>query len=49
MGRAAVPTFRHPTRNEQTTYLRCIEGQVRHVVCVITGEDAADTLFLLWA
>ena len=42
-------TFQHPTRNEKTTYLRCIELQVRHLVRVITGEDAAYTPFLLRA
>ena len=30
-------TFQHPTRNEKTTYLRCIELQVRHLARVITG------------
>ena len=32
-------TFQHPTRNEKTTYLRCIELQVRHLARVITGEE----------
>ena len=32
-------TFQHPTRNEKTTYLRCIELQVRHLARVVTGED----------
>ena len=32
-------TFQHPTRDEKTTYLRCIELQVRHLARVVTGED----------
>ena len=42
-------TFQHPTRNEKTTYLRCIELQVRHLARVITGEDAAYEPFLIRA
>lgn len=42
-------TFQHPTRNEKTTYLRCIELQVRHLARVITGEDKAYQPFLLRA
>ena len=33
-------TFQHPTRNEKTTYLRCIELQVRHLARVIMGEES---------
>ena len=40
-------TFQHPTRNEKTTYLRCIELQVRHLARVITGEKAAYKPFLI--
>ena len=32
-------TFQHPTRDEKTTYLRCIELQVRHLARVVTGEE----------
>ena len=32
-------TFQHPARDEKTTYLRCIELQVRHLARVVTGED----------
>ena len=39
-------TFQHPTRNEKTTYLRCIELQVRHLARVITGEDPEYKPFL---
>lgn len=42
-------TFQHPTRNEKTTYLRCIELQVRHLARVITGEEKAYQPFLLRA
>ena len=40
-------TFQHPTRNEKTTYLRCIELQVRHLARVITGEEPAYKPFLI--
>ena len=40
-------TFQHPTRNEKTTYLRCIELQVRHLARVIAGEDPAYKPFLI--
>lgn len=40
-------TFQHPTRNEQTTYLRCIELQVRHLARVITGEETTYKPFLI--
>ena len=40
-------TFQHPTRNEKTTYLRCIELQVRHLARVITGEDLVYKPFLI--
>lgn len=33
-------TFQHPTRNEQTTYLRAIELQVRHLARVIMEEES---------
>ena len=33
--------FQHPTRNEKTTYLRCIELQVRHLARVVRGKDSA--------
>lgn len=39
--------FQHPTRNEKTTYLRCIELQVRHLARVITGKDATYKPFLI--
>ena len=42
-------TFQHPTRNEKTTYLRCIELQVRHLARVVTGEDPAYEPFLVRA
>ncbi|MDE0010956.1 MAG: CRISPR-associated endonuclease Cas1 [Candidatus Poribacteria bacterium] len=42
-------TFQHPTRNEKTTYLRCIELQVRRLARVITGEDPAYKPFLIRA
>ena len=41
--------FQHPTRNEKTNYLRCIELQVRHLARVITGEDPAYKPFLIRA
>ena len=40
-------TFQHPTRNEKTTYLRCIELQVRHLAHVIAGEAPAYKPFLI--
>ena len=40
-------TFQHPTRNEKTTYLRCIELQVRHLARVITGEESTYKPFLI--
>ena len=40
-------TFQHPTRNEKTTYLRCIELQVRHLGRVITGEESTYKPFLI--
>lgn len=40
-------TFQHPTRNEKTTYLRCIELQVRHLARVIKGEDPTYKPFLI--
>ena len=42
-------TFQHPTRNEKTTYLRCIELQVRHLARVIAGEEKAYQPFLIRA
>ncbi|MDE0399156.1 MAG: CRISPR-associated endonuclease Cas1 [Candidatus Poribacteria bacterium] len=42
-------TFQHPTRNEKTTYLRCIELQVRHLARVITGEEPTYKPFLIRA
>ena len=38
-------TFQHPTRNEKTTYLRCIELQIRHLAHVIAGEESTYTPF----
>ena len=38
-------TFQHHQRNEKTTYLRCIELQVRHLARVIRGEDTAYEAF----
>ena len=40
-------TFQDTTRNEKTTYLRCIELQARHLARVITGEEPAYKPFLL--
>lgn len=40
-------TFQHPTRNEKTSYLRCIELQVRHLARVIRGEDPVYTPFII--
>ena len=40
-------TFQHPTRNEKTTYLRCIELQVRHLAHVIAGEEPTYKPFLI--
>ena len=40
-------TFQHPIRNEKTTYLRCIELQVRHLARVIIGEETAYKPFLI--
>ncbi|MDE0323243.1 MAG: CRISPR-associated endonuclease Cas1 [Candidatus Poribacteria bacterium] len=42
-------TFQHPTRNEKTTYLRCIELQVRHLARVIRGKEAVYNPFLIRA
>lgn len=42
-------TFQHPTRNEKTTYLRCIELQVRHLARVIRGKEAVYKPFLIRA
>ena len=40
-------TFQHPTRNEKTTYLRCIELQVRHLARVMIGEDETYKPFII--
>ena len=40
-------TFQHPTRNEKTNYLRCIELQVRHLGRVIVGEAPRYKPFLI--
>lgn len=40
-------TFQHPIRNEKTTYLRCIELQVRHLARVIIGKDVTYKPFLI--
>ena len=40
-------TFQHPARDEKTTYLRCIELQVRHLARVITGEAPEYKPFLI--
>ena len=40
-------TFQHPTRNEKTNYLRCIELQVRHLGHVIVGEEPTYKPFLI--
>ena len=40
-------TFQHPARDEKTTYLRCIELQVRHLARVITGEVPEYKPFLI--
>jgi len=45
-GRMLQP-FQHPTLNEQTTYLRSIELQVRHLARVILGEETAYQPFQL--
>ena len=45
-GRMQRP-FQHPARNEKTTYLRCIEIQVRGLARVITGEAATYKPFLV--
>ena len=42
-------TFQHPTRNEKTTYLRCLELQVRHLARVIIGEEKTYKPFLIRA
>jgi len=42
-------TFQHPTLNEKTTYLRCIELQVRHLARVIRGKEAVYNPFLIRA
>ncbi|MDD9975607.1 MAG: CRISPR-associated endonuclease Cas1 [Candidatus Poribacteria bacterium] len=42
-------TFQHPTRNEKTTHLRCIELQVRHLARVIRGKEAVYKPFLVRA
>ena len=42
-------TFQHPTRNEKTNYLRCIELQVRHLARVIRGDEAVYKPFLIRA
>ena len=39
--------FQHPTLNEKTSYLRCIELQIRHLARVIMGEDEAYKSFLI--
>ncbi len=40
-------TFQHPARNEKTTYLRCIELQVRYLARVIIGEEPTYKPFLI--
>ena len=40
-------TFKHPTSNEKTSYLRCIELQVRHLARVIRGEDPEYRPFII--
>ena len=42
-------TFQHPTRNEKTNYLRCIELQVRHLARVVIGEESVYKPFLIRA
>ena len=42
-------TFQHPARKEKTSYLRCIELQVRHLARVITGEETEYKPFLIRA
>ena len=45
-GRMQQP-FQHPKLNEKTTYLRCIELQVRHLAKVILGHESTYQPFLL--
>ena len=40
-------TFQHPTRNEKTNYLRCIELQVRHLARVVRGKESVYKPFLI--
>ena len=40
-------TFQHPALNEKTTYLRCIELQVRHLARVIRGKESIYKPFLI--
>ena len=40
-------TFQHPTKNEKTSYLRCIELQVRHLARVLRGKEAIYKPFLI--
>ena len=40
-------TFKHPTSNEKTSYLRCIELQVRHLARVIRGDDPEYRPFII--
>ncbi len=47
-GRMLQP-FQHALRDEQTTYLRSIELQVRHLARVMLGEEPAYQPFLLRA
>ena len=42
-------TFQHPALNEKTTYLRCIELQVRHLARVIRGKEPTYKPFLIRA
>lgn len=42
-------TFQHPTNNEKTNYLRCIELQVRHLARVVRGKEAIYKPFLIRA
>ena len=44
-----LQTFQHPTRNEKTNYLRCIELQVRHLARVVRGEEETYRPFLIRA
>ncbi len=45
--RGGLPPNNNPTKNEKTSYLRCIELQIRHLARVLRGKEAKYKPFLI--